>query len=359
MLTQQEFKQWSQQLGLGETTELAIADIRSLPPTRRVTSRAGNVSGRYPSRKMGVTIQFESHTVELAGIYQMEYDSDVLEYYDQPPSIQLLYLSKKKRRVKVSHTPDFFVLRQRCAGWEEWKTTQELEKLAQKMPNRYVKDDDNQWRCPPAEDYAQAMGLYYRLRTNAEIDWVVQNNLQFLEDYLRGSITAVEEKQQTKILSSLREKPGITVAQLISQGCQPDDIYNMFVQGQIDIDIHTANLSNSSDRVKVFVNGQRHLTERTQAKTEPSSIAANRVELNVGEELLWNGRYLEIVNKGETHTAFISEESKVIQIPNQELSNLITTGEITSVDSDSDTKIDRLLAKASELDCASPSQRSL
>jgi hypothetical protein len=55
-----------------------------------------------------------------------------------------------------------------------------------------------------SEDYAQAMGLYYRLRTNAEIDWVVQNNLQFLEDYFRGAITAVEEKQQTKILSSLR-----------------------------------------------------------------------------------------------------------------------------------------------------------
>jgi putative transposase len=361
MLTQQEFKQWSQQLGLGETTELAIADIRSLPPTRRVTSRAGNVSGRYPSRKMGVTIQFESHTVELAGIYQMEYDSDVLEYYDQPPSIQLLYLSKKKRRVKVFHTPDFFVLRQRCAGWEEWKTTQELEKLAQKMPNRYVFDGDNRWRCPPAEDYAQAMGLYYRLRTNAEIDWVVQNNLQFLEDYFRGSIAAVEEKQQAKIYSQVREKPGITVAQLISQGCQPDDIYNMFVQRQLDIDIHTANLSNSSDRVKVFINGQRHLTERIQLKTKPSSIAANRIELNVGSKLLWNGRYLKIINIGETHTAFLSEESKVIQIPNQELSNLITTGEITCVDLNSDTsetKIDRLLAKSSELDCAEANRRA-
>jgi hypothetical protein len=101
MFTQEEFRQWCQQLGLKETTARAIADIRSEPPTRRVTSRVGNVSGRYPSRKMGVTIQFESHTVELAGIYQMEYDSDVLEYYDQPPSIQLLYQSSTGRRVKA------------------------------------------------------------------------------------------------------------------------------------------------------------------------------------------------------------------------------------------------------------------
>jgi hypothetical protein len=31
---------------------------------------------------MGVTIQFESHRVELAFIYEMEHDADVLEYYD-------------------------------------------------------------------------------------------------------------------------------------------------------------------------------------------------------------------------------------------------------------------------------------
>ena len=38
---------------------------------------------------MGVTIQFESHRVELAEIYEMEHDADVLEYYDQPPPIKL------------------------------------------------------------------------------------------------------------------------------------------------------------------------------------------------------------------------------------------------------------------------------
>jgi hypothetical protein len=30
-----------------------------------VQARASNVSGAYASRKMGCTIQFESHTVEL------------------------------------------------------------------------------------------------------------------------------------------------------------------------------------------------------------------------------------------------------------------------------------------------------
>ena len=99
-------------------------------------------------QKMGMTIQFESHYHELAGIYAMEYDSEVLEYYDQPPSIKLNYESVSGRQVVVKHTPDFFEIGRKLAGWSEWKTTQELEQLAVKMPNRYQKTKTGQWRCP-------------------------------------------------------------------------------------------------------------------------------------------------------------------------------------------------------------------
>jgi hypothetical protein len=47
---------------------------------------------------MGVTIQFESHRVELAAIYEMEHDREVLEHYDQPPPIRLEYESAKEWR---------------------------------------------------------------------------------------------------------------------------------------------------------------------------------------------------------------------------------------------------------------------
>jgi len=59
-----------------ETVDL-IARIRFSPPARRVQGHAGNVCGTYPSRKMGVTIQFESHTVELGAVYLMEHDEEV------------------------------------------------------------------------------------------------------------------------------------------------------------------------------------------------------------------------------------------------------------------------------------------
>src|SRR5437763_9682699 len=128
MLTPSEFQQWCQELQLSSAAREVIAAIRMSPPARRVTSRTNNVSGTYPSRRMGVTIQFESHTVELGAIYLMEHDDEVLEYYDQPPSFKLRYQTPSGRTTAPFHTPDFFVIRRDQAGWEEWKTEEQLHK---------------------------------------------------------------------------------------------------------------------------------------------------------------------------------------------------------------------------------------
>jgi hypothetical protein len=120
---------------------------------------------------MGVTIQFESHRVELAGIYEMEHDADVLEYFDQPPAIKLDYASASGKRMGVLHTPDFFVIRHQEAGWEEWKTEEELHRLTAHNPNRYSVGKDGPWHCPPGNAYAERLGLYYRVRCSKEINW--------------------------------------------------------------------------------------------------------------------------------------------------------------------------------------------
>ena len=73
---------------------------------------------------MGLVIQAESHTVEFAGVYVMEHDPLVLEFWDQPnPPITLHYPVKQKngrtRNIGVLHTPDYFVIRKRPLEQEE------------------------------------------------------------------------------------------------------------------------------------------------------------------------------------------------------------------------------------------------
>ena len=158
MLSPDDLLTLRQRLSLSDQAVAVIDDVRSSDPARRVRSGRGNVSGRYPSKKMGVTIQFESHRVELAAIYEMERDVHVLEYFDQPPSIKLLYNSANGRSMGVLHTPDFFVIRDDAVGWEEWKTEEDLTRLVEHNPNRYQRDDTKRWRCLPGEAYAWRIG---------------------------------------------------------------------------------------------------------------------------------------------------------------------------------------------------------
>ena len=182
MLGEDDYQGWLRGLKLPTAGQAVIDQVRTSPPSRRVRSAGGNVSGRFPSRKMGMSIQFESHRLELAGIYLMEHDPAVLEYYDQPSPIKLSYSDRNGRPVGIMHTPDFFVLQVDSAGWEEWKNEDDLIRLAGKMPGRYVQEG-GQWRCVPGEGWAQPLGLYYRVRSSKEINWVLQRNIAALEDY--------------------------------------------------------------------------------------------------------------------------------------------------------------------------------
>src|SRR5690242_2359236 len=77
-MTPEAFQTWSQRLQVSAETEALIASIRAAPPVRRPSGHAGNITGRYPSPKMGVSIQFESDRVEFWAIFGMERDEEVL-----------------------------------------------------------------------------------------------------------------------------------------------------------------------------------------------------------------------------------------------------------------------------------------
>ncbi len=253
MLSAHELARLCERLGVSTEARAVIETIRSSPPARRVRSAAGNVSVRYPSRKMGVTIQAESHRVELAGLYEYEHDPLVLEFYDQPPAIKLVYAGKNGRQVSVWHTPDYFVLRSDAIGWEEWKTEAGLERLAETMPHRYVRDPDGLWRCPPGERFADPFGLFYRLRSSADIDWVFQRNLRFLEDYLGSAVPPLSKDIAEAILARVGQQPGIPLDELVRDlgETSGDDIYALIACNRLYVDLHTAPLA-EPERVRLF-----------------------------------------------------------------------------------------------------------
>jgi putative transposase len=244
MLTTMAYEVWLRECGLSDPARAVIDQVRASGPARRVRSRAGNVSGRYPSRKMGATIQFESHTVELPAIHLMEHDPDVLEYFDQPPAFTLRYATARGRNLGVVHTPDFFVLRIKGAGWDECKPEEELTRLAQRMPGRYVREADGVWRCPPGEAHAEPLGLSYRVRSSSEINWVLQRNIALLQDYFALNEASIQPALVQAVCGVVHAESGIRLQDVAGRvpGVSTDDLYALIAIGVIYVDLQGAPL---------------------------------------------------------------------------------------------------------------------
>ncbi len=330
-----EFFEWGQKLQLSASTLKAIENIRTRPPSRRVQGRAKNVSGVYPSQKMGLTIQFESHKVELWAIYLMEHEAEVLEFYDQPEPFKIQYQSQTGRKIGHYHTPDFFVLRTDRAGWEEWKTEKELQKLAKKYPSRYQRSETGEWKCPPGEAHAESMGLSYRVRSDAELNPTFIQNLIFLEDYFKFS-TNVAAPICAQLLELVQAQPGITLAALLTSvpGVRADDVYALIAREQLYTDLDAVPLVKQW-QVQLY-RDQQTLEAHQYLNIKPVKIANNSELLDldtlvVNSKLLWDGRIWTLVNLGDTIVTLLPEAGLPIQLPHRFFVDLLDSDSISLV----------------------------
>jgi putative transposase len=335
MISDAEFNQWSRRLGVSSEAHITISQIRSSSPVRAVSSSQGNVSGRYPSRKMGVTIQFESHKNELAFIYEYEHDSEVLEYYDQPSTIKLNYESATGRHLGILHTPDFFILRACAAGWEECKTEDDLVKLSSRNTNRYVRDNDGKWRCPPGEEYAKKLGLYYRVRSSKEINWTYQRNIEFLDDYFRSNVTRANADVQTSLLAQVAKEPGITLKELFwysQASASRDDIFALIAHDSLYVDLHSAPLV-EPDKVFVFPNIDAAIVHKNlmQIPMQPQTDISHLINLSVDCSIQWDGKGWKIVNVGESMIGLLGEGKTFAEIPTTVFEKLVRENRITGI----------------------------
>src|SRR5260370_15104770 len=215
------------QLKLSKETKELLTDIRTSPPSRTPGARRGNMPIWYPSKKMQCIIKAESHKVEFAFLLQVEHDDDVLELWDQPPSIELEYQDRRGRTQRPLHTADYVLFRYKEAGWVECKPTLELIRQARTRPNRYRLDEQGKWRCPPGEAYAARYGLFYEVYASDQINWAAQDNWLFLEDYHQHLDRLQATEADLHLLAQVvREQPGILLAdlQLQAEGIQTDAI---------------------------------------------------------------------------------------------------------------------------------------
>lgn len=365
MMSPEEFDQWAKRLDLTEEAVKEIQRIRNSPPSRRVGGGKYNVSGRYSSQKMGVTIQFESHKVELPAIYMMEFDDNVLEYYDQPPSLKVTYYHSKHgkdKKMGYLYTPDFFVIEKNRAYWVEWKTEEQLINLSQEKPNRYFKEN-GQWMFAPGINYANELNLEFQVRSSADINWKLQRNLTFLEDYIVKEYVS-ESQRVSRIKEIILASPGLTLLELIqsSEGqYSADDIYALIAKDIIFIDLYNTVIT-EPENVKVFLNKEQSKVFSIIAQSNKRDRKTNKIELKSGNKILWGEKTWTILNYDTGNKEiflYSSNDQNPVTLPLHIFEGYISDGYIKgfNVVSDNESAMKKIISEATESDLSIANKR--
>ncbi|MBT2643434.1 DDE-type integrase/transposase/recombinase [Bacillus sp. ISL-41] len=365
MMSPEEFEQWAVQLNLTEEAKKEIQLIRNSPPSRRVGGGKYNVAGKYSSRKMGLTIQFESHKVELPAVYMMEFNDDVLEYYDQPPSLKLIYFQSKNgkdRKAAYLYTPDYFVIEKKRAYWVEWKTEEKLIKLSQERPDRYFREDGH-WMFAPGISYAKQLNLEFLVRSSADINWNLQRNLTFLEDYIVKEY-ALASQEISRIKDVISATPGLTLMELIQYAegqYSTDDIYALIAKNFIYIDLYNSVIT-QPESVKVFLNKEQSKGFTIVAQSKKQDRKINKIELESGKRILWGESPWTILNYDQRNKEiflYSDDNRNQITLPIHIFEGYISDGYIKGifVESETNSSIYKIISQATESDLSTANAR--
>lgn len=327
-MTEEEFAGWVQRLGYPEETVEVIRKIRTSDPSKPVDAPK-NTPVHYSSPGMGHTMHLASQWEYGAVLHTEFMDKNRIEHWEQPPGITLNYKSLSGRRVVHVYTPDFFFLDEDRAGWEEWKREEELADLAKASPHRYVKQN-GAWRCPPGEAYARPFGLEFRLRSYAELNPVVLQNLEFIKYYLCEKTGEVPKKDADKVIALIRERQGIDLRKLLGREYPfvGDVIYRLLVKKQIYIDLERHLLA-EPQLTPVFtdeITAEGHAIRASQLSDPP--VRPTAVPIKPGAKVLWDGVVWTIKNDGGSEI-YLENGTDPISIKRATFIGLIGIGRIT------------------------------
>ncbi len=217
MLSDDQFEAW---LGCHEFPREGIdyiRAVRSSPPSRAVDNGVtSNVIGFFPSRKMGHTIQSESHTGERLLLLDLEYTDEVKEFWDQPLAVPIAGTRHDGRSYRANYTCDVLSLHATGASAIEVKPLEKLETLAAKRPTDWIRDN-NSFIYRPAVAAFEKLGIKHEVRCSEDFNLVRAENIQLLLQTRAGTYLAPDITLQQRLIRLTRSARVLTLTDLISR----------------------------------------------------------------------------------------------------------------------------------------------
>lgn len=337
-------------------------------PSRLVRSTPKSFSGIYPSRKMGVSVGFESRTLELPAVMTLEHDDGVLAYFDQPPSISVRY--KRDGRIRSNlQTPDFLVVRHDEVILVECKTLAKIHLRNASDPGYFVQEG-KRWYCPALQDAARKLGMRHEVWCEDNFSLFRLRNLRMLDDYLLRSsdvegyddaLAAVEQYLNTVARADIQR-----LLKDLHEDVSVDHLYSAIAKGDVAFDWDGAPLS---DQARCFVYRDQNTLEAFAASelarvAERDRMRPSTVEIAPGVMLDWDGVIWQCENAGLSTITLCrpGRDQSRQPMPRAVLNTLISTGAVKAANSadalvPADTEVQDRIGKASENDLREANRR--
>ena len=240
----------------------------------------------------------------------------------------------------LNYTPDFFVIKKDTAGWIECKPEEELRRLTEVYPERYLKkDEDDQWHCPPGEKYAEQFGFFFQVVSSASLNAHLSRNMVYLYDYFCHESCSVAQDVTKQVLQIVEEEPGITLEELRLRAslASSDDINVLIAKECIYFDLYKSSLAEPRN-AKLFLDEDASTTFSIMGETPFLPVTANTGTINVTPDtvVLWNNKPWRIINLGETKVTLLAEDERqtIAELLYERFYALINHGSLTGLKMD-------------------------
>lgn len=170
-------------------------------PVRKIGKSSSSIRGYFPSKKLDRSVQYES-SLERDFIYLLEFDRSIIEYVEQPVTIN--YLQEDKA---FTYTPDFYIRYddnspKRVPKLIEIKYAIDLIKYKDKLADKFE----------AGRLYAEKHNMEYEVVTEEFIRTPFLDNIKLLLPFRN---IPTDKDIQNQLIRSLQNRPDQSIQELL------------------------------------------------------------------------------------------------------------------------------------------------
>lgn len=208
-----DFDAYLRRFSLSESA-LALIHQTAQSVSRDVgTTSFPSVVTEMQSDKMGVSVNTESRTGELAYALHLEFDDRVSAFYEQLPPVDCRRVDRRGKSVLRSYHADFLVLHDEGPFVIGVKTEDGANELIQKYPTDWIRRKGRVVDLPAERTFAE-IGLPHHVVLNTDLPQIRVSNLRTLLK-VRALTSVVDEAFENTILERLDKPSVITISDLL------------------------------------------------------------------------------------------------------------------------------------------------